>query len=161
MTPEYVFPSYDGGNAKLSRRSIIQAWFVGAHIDIGGSSQKDGLSLYPLQWILNESRAKGLALEFTQSTPPNLIRIDNPLRVVFPQSDKDGKGCDTWTCTTQNGIQIDMQDLRRVHELEIYQGRYSIKINKRKQLYWPRQRRAPFDTSGHIHGYCSFVELFH
>ena len=25
MTPEYVFPSYDGGNAKLSRRSIIQA----------------------------------------------------------------------------------------------------------------------------------------
>lgn len=41
--PDYYFPDYK--RLPLARRSIVQAWFVGAHIDIGGSAARDGLAL--------------------------------------------------------------------------------------------------------------------
>jgi hypothetical protein len=41
---------------------FVEAWFVGVHVDIVGGATLDGLSLYPLQWILIEARACGLAL---------------------------------------------------------------------------------------------------
>lgn len=43
FSPEYEFPELDNGQQRT--RSFLQAWFVGAHMDIGGSSPKDGLSL--------------------------------------------------------------------------------------------------------------------
>lgn len=59
--PELYAPSYDP--ATLENRSMIQAWFVGAHADMGGGAKDDGLSLYPLQWVLMESQSFGLTLE--------------------------------------------------------------------------------------------------
>lgn len=47
----------------LSRNSLVEAWFVGTHLDVGGGARDDGLSLYPLQWMLIESKAHGLCLE--------------------------------------------------------------------------------------------------
>lgn len=64
---------------------IVQAWFVGRHADIGGSTEQDGLSLYPLQWMLNESQKHGLVLEHrADGTRKNLI--ENPLSLVFPST---------------------------------------------------------------------------
>lgn len=159
MTPEYVFPDYGNIRSQLSNRSIVQAWFLGAHIDMGGSAEKDGLSLYPLQWMLLESQSKGLILEFSNHQTRNddhLKRIDNPLEVVFPKHEADGKGMDPWSCTTDNGIQVRMQDLRRVHELQKYRSRYAIDLNRQKAHLWPRKTRQPFNTDGSLRGYCSF-----
>lgn len=154
MEPEYVFPNYSTPTTEFSKRSFIQAWFVGAHLDMGGSAKQDGLALYPLQWILDESRSKGLVLEFSQ-LDHKWAKIDDPLRVVFPGGESDGKGPDKWwTFETENGVMVRMQDLQKVHECDTYKGRYSIKVNKRREIYWPRQAREPFsDDTGVIKGY--------
>lgn len=158
MKPEYVFPDYGNTRSQLSNRSIIQAWFVGTHIDMGGSAQRDGLSLYPLQWMLLESQSKGLVLEFSRTLDP-LIRIDDPLKVVFPKHEADGKGQDPWSCTTDNGIDMHMQDLRRVHELKKYKGRYAINLSCRKAHLWIKKTREPFNADGSLRGYCSFGKI--
>ena len=155
MEPEYVFPEYNETKTRLSKRSIIQAWFVGAHSDMGGSDEKDGLALYPLQWIMIESKSQGLVLEFSRFDHCR-AQIDNPLQVVFPQSPSKTKRIYEWTCRTKNGVALTMHDLRKVHEPESYNGRYSIKINRRKEFYWRRQPRDPFTLSGDLKGYCSF-----
>ena len=82
MTPEYTYPDV---SRIRGDRSIIQAWFAGAHIDMGGSAKKDGLSLYPLQWMLLESKMKGLDLEFSHDFD-NRSRIDDPLRIRIPRA---------------------------------------------------------------------------
>lgn len=155
MTPEYVFPEYNRTQTQLLKRSFVQAWFIGAHIDMGGSAKKDGLALYPLQWILIESKYRGLILEYSTAFDIR-ARLDNPLHVVFPQKETDGRGRHMWTCTTKNEIKVSMQDLRNVHELEAYESRYSIKLNSRKGLWWPRKTREPFNTDGTLRGYCIF-----
>ncbi len=155
MRPKYEFPKFSETKVVLSSRSFIQAWFVGAHMDMGGSSEKDGLALYPLQWILGESQSKGLVLEFEQLRSP-WSGIDNPLRVVFPENENDGKGQDVWTCTTKTGVCVRMQDLRNFHQLQKYHGRYGIKINGREQFYWPRKGREIFSANGGLRGYCGW-----
>ncbi|KAL8766023.1 MAG: hypothetical protein Q9194_006392 [Teloschistes cf. exilis] len=103
MKPAYEFPKFGETKIALSKRSFVQAWFVGAHMDMGGSSAKDGLALYPLQRMLGESQSKGLVLEFEQLRAP-WSGIDDPLRVVFPEDEYDGKRRYMWTCTTRNGV---------------------------------------------------------
>jgi hypothetical protein len=106
MTPEYIFPDFGKNTRQYADRSMIQAWFAGAHIDIGGSAKKDGLSLYPLQWMLLESQAKGLVLEFSQIHRDfPWAKIDNPLKIAFPGEENDEKGLGPWSCTTENGKQ--------------------------------------------------------
>ncbi|KAL8724974.1 MAG: hypothetical protein Q9166_007648 [cf. Caloplaca sp. 2 TL-2023] len=156
MKPKYEFPDFHKTKSSLSTRSFIQAWFVGAHIDIGGSSKRDGLALYPFQWILGEAQSKGLVLEF-EKLQSSWSGIDDPLCVVFPKTEQDGKGYDMWTCTTKNGICVRMQDLRAVHRLPKYEGRYSIKINSRDQFYWPRKAREIFNADGELRGYCGWA----
>lgn len=110
--------------------SFVQAWFAGAHIDIGGSAEAGGLALYPLQWMLIECRDLGLKLEFHGNSEKG-PKIDNPLDVVFPQNERDGMGMDIWTCTTGNQIPVAMQDLRAVHNLtQRYGTRYQVKVNR-------------------------------
>lgn len=63
--------------------SIVQAWFAGWHSDMGGGAENDGLSLYPLQWMLLECQKYQLVLEhkpaswITERTsmqhPPSLV----------------------------------------------------------------------------------------
>ena len=122
--PEHYFPDYK--RLRLARRSIVQAWFVGAHLDIGGSAAKDGRSLYPLQWFLIESRKKGLELEFDGSFG-NRAKIDAPLKLVFPSYESEGNGANKSTFTVKSDLKIDMQDLRRVPR---YETRYTIHLNQ-------------------------------
>lgn len=155
MEPEYVFPDFSHTKLQLSKRSIVQAWFIGAHIDMGGSAKRDGLSLYPLQWMLFESESKGLVLEFSRAFLDRTA-IDDPLRVVRPEREEDGKGFDTCICTIENGVEVWMHDLHQVHELEKYRERYAIHLNRQKAELWPKKAREPFTANGTLRGYCSF-----
>lgn len=53
--------------APRDRLDLKQMWFVGAHSDVGGGypRDKDGTSLsdFPLDWLLREAKAAGLAAE--------------------------------------------------------------------------------------------------
>ena len=104
--PEFVFPEWSQISPQVG--IIIQAWFVGAHIDIGGSSTHDGLSLYPLQWILLESHLKGLVLEFDGSfgkpTMEDLIKLVLPLGLKVTRHES------LRLYKIANGIEVNMQD---------------------------------------------------
>jgi uncharacterized protein (DUF2235 family) len=149
MTPEYLFPEFHAN--RLLRRSFIQAWFLGAHIDLGGSAVKDGLSLYPLQWMLLESRAKGLVLAFDGSFQKR-VYIDNPLSITFPKPPDEGHP----TMKLKNGLTVEMPDIRKVHDNEKYNNRYCIRLNRHHSLYWKRQERQPFTRYGLLEGYCGY-----
>lgn len=109
---------YDTNSMDLTAgRSLIQAWFVGAHADIGGGAADDGLALYPLQWMLIESRKCGLVLEHN---PERRFRnlIEDPLGLAFPEKDQPGQETapdSTWSFKYSNGIEVDMHDLRASH----------------------------------------------
>ncbi|OHE92277.1 hypothetical protein CORC01_12446 [Colletotrichum orchidophilum] len=119
-----------------NRGSHLEAWFVGAHADVGGGAVHDGLSLYPLQWMLIESRDLGLVLEHN---PPDRVKglIENPLELVFPRSsplaaleqqilgmppplaavdDDTTVKPGPWTFRYSSGIEISMYDLRDSHQ---------------------------------------------
>ncbi|KAH0433899.1 hypothetical protein CcaCcLH18_05651 [Colletotrichum camelliae] len=146
MVPEYDFPKF-ATDRNLVKQPFVQAWFIGAHIDMGGSSSRDGLSLYPLQWMLTESKKLGLKLEFSGSIGGRAKMLD-PLRVVG--LDTDAK---PWTCTTENGIVFEMRDMRRIHE---HRG-YSVHLNRANGAFWKRKNRAPFDQAGKLEGFCPWA----
>ncbi|KAL5315898.1 hypothetical protein ACEPPN_016772 [Leptodophora sp. 'Broadleaf-Isolate-01'] len=149
--PIYMYPEF--GEDGLPKRSFPQMWFLGAHIDIGGSAQNDGLALYPLQWMLLESEAKGLVLEFDGSFAGR-APIDNPLQVVFPTRKLRRRGTEQWKCKARNGVEVKIQDLRKVHNLPAYKQRYQIRINRHNAIYWRRSPRIPFNDEGELKGYC-------
>jgi hypothetical protein len=43
-----------------SQQSLEQRWFVGAHANVGGGYERDGLFQRPLQWLQHEAKACGL-----------------------------------------------------------------------------------------------------
>ncbi|KAG9682122.1 hypothetical protein KCU95_g14451, partial [Aureobasidium melanogenum] len=103
-TPELYGPIADSNS--LQGRSLIEAWFAGAHSDIGGGARDDGLSLYPLQWLLIESQHHGLVLQQNSQR----MLIEDPLSLVFPSrrqdppTDQDAGAGDLWTYHYANGI---------------------------------------------------------
>ena len=145
--PESLYPVYKNLG---ERRTFVQAWFVGTHINIGGSAAKDGLALYPLQWVLAESRDKGLVLEFDASLAKP-VKIDNPLELIFPSSKYSGQQIDMVSYRTKNNINVEMQDIREIHESERYRMRYAIHVER--SGHWSRDSRAPFTTKGDLKGY--------
>ncbi|KAF7532595.1 hypothetical protein G7054_g7829 [Neopestalotiopsis clavispora] len=123
-------------NAHEAPQSIVQAWFIGCHEDMGGGALHDGLSLYPLQWILKEAKACGLVLEHLKNRPKD---IDDPLDLVFP-NEKDQGATDPqgyhvpWRFRYSNGLVIPMDDLRAVHR-EVDLAVQSRKLQKKGSLY--------------------------
>ncbi|KAI1627960.1 hypothetical protein EDD37DRAFT_606741 [Exophiala viscosa] len=159
MCPEYIWPEASHAGNESGKRSIVQAWFVGAHLDVGGSADNAGLSLYPLQWMLLESLANGLVLEFTGNFQGR-ASVDNPLEVVFPPTSDSGRNGAIHTYATKNDINVKMQDLRKVHHLERYGTRYSIKVNRKGKgplSSFITSARQSFDSDGNLHGQGSII----
>jgi hypothetical protein len=150
--PEYIFPEFNRNY--LQKRSFVQAWFLGAHIDMGGSAAKDGLSLYPLQWMLHECQHIGLVLEFDGSFGSR-AKIDNPLHVVFPNKYNPDLQS-PWICKVANELTVDLHDFRRVYESTTYRGNYAIQLNNDRSVYWSKTPRQPFSSDGELLGYCSY-----
>ena len=44
-------------------QDVVQMWFPGVHGDIGGGYAENGLSDFPLAWMIGEARKRGLAFE--------------------------------------------------------------------------------------------------
>jgi uncharacterized protein (DUF2235 family) len=143
MDPEYIYPHLTD---LPSDRSFVQAWFVGNHMDLGGSKIHDGLSLYPLQWMLSESRKHGLALRFSGTA--NGVTIDNPLYLVSPEGPLGEQGPKMYTFKSRNGIETQMHDLRSIHE-----DRYTISFHKHRSLLWRKRPRNIFGHDEQLNGH--------
>ncbi|KAL1637231.1 hypothetical protein SLS58_009418 [Diplodia intermedia] len=123
-------------------RSLIQAWFIGAHADIGGGASDDGLSLYPLQWMFLESKACGLVLEHEPGKRVAQNLIDNPLTLTFPDETtvEENSESPSWDFKYRNGMDVSMYDLRISH-------------NHGNLQKWPRKKlakRSVARTSTHM-----------
>lgn len=137
--PETDLP--DQLNTPSTKHSVLQAWFIGTHEDLGGANSKDGLSLYPLQWILSEAEMFGLTLGFHEiytdygdtgfdSQP----YIDDPTKLIMPpQSKRDETGSrhSEMSLHLENGINVRLWDLCDVHETR--KDGFKVKINS---SYW-------------------------
>lgn len=99
-------------DGEIQGRSFTQAWFMGAHLDICGGSEHDGLSLFPLQWMLLESIRAGLVLRSDKGSA-------STLSLVFPQfagriPDLEAEEKAHWRIKYTNGIEVAMFDLQSV-----------------------------------------------
>lgn len=139
--PQYVPEIYQTfSDKRLPDNSLVQAWFLGSHGDIGGGHEHDGLSLYPLQWMLLESRKHGLILEHKPQKRFEHL-IDDPLNLVLPKtipSTAEGKEMaqeahetQPWRYRYSNGVEVDMYDLRLSHNHGNLQQWSRRKLKKR------------------------------
>jgi hypothetical protein len=151
--PEYIYPGFNNPTQILDKRSFVQAWFAGAHMDIGGSNANDGLSLYPLQWMLIESKNHGLSLEF-DGNYENRTALDNPLSIIGLENADEA-----WEFKTKNGIVIHMKDIRKIHQYRESQGRYRVRLHRSRGWQWIRRHREPFGDNGELNGYYRFGML--
>jgi len=103
-----------------SLHSVLEAWFLGSHGDLGGGNIQDGAALYPVQWLLSEARKLGLVLDFNPVTYTSLvfqkqIAIENPLELMFPTPEAaEAEGLPPLV-TLANRISVQMWDMNRVH----------------------------------------------
>lgn len=156
--------------------SMLQAWFIGTHSDMGGGNAKDGLSLYPLQWIISEACDVGLAIggfvsvTWTDSLGKEHVPED-PAKLVFPElSGQANSSTSTgpYEFENSNGIVSKIWDLRRVHNRE--DKHYRICINKARVSSWVfhTATRTIFDSQQKLHGYeeegmfsLAFIEMWY
>lgn len=144
------------GQKIVPPESFLQGWFLGTHADIGGANQHDGLSLYPLQWMLCEACDKGLVLGSDWTYNINDI-IQNMAEVLFPRGIQNATGNISARHTQEafllsNGTEIKMWDIRSMHSERRYRIRLNTEIGIR-YLYTLMPRKL-FDE-GQLLGYRS------
>lgn len=136
------------GTLNYADHNFVEAWFVGAHVDVVGGATLDGLSLYPLQWILIEARACGLSLVECGSVESK-DEGKRTMQLVLPAAAVSSP----WTFRYINGITIVMYDIRVSH------GEHNLQDSKiappiQRKLQAPRSKRheeesLTSDISGH------------
>ncbi|KAF3193743.1 hypothetical protein TWF225_009287 [Orbilia oligospora] len=89
-----------------ARPTCTETWFLGSHANLGGSLPQDGLSLWPLQYLLSEAQETGLVLEFQSLVS---IEIQNPLEYSMPQDPEKFQ-----SITYKNGLTVSMWDLEAI-----------------------------------------------
>ncbi|KAF4345022.1 hypothetical protein FBEOM_896 [Fusarium beomiforme] len=151
-TPEILNIPED---ADMTYRSLIQAWFLGTHEDMIGGTAHDGLSLYPLQWMVLESLYSGLRVNNMGDSKI----IDNPMALIFPQyagnlPPLDGSEEIEWRLQYTNGLRISMFDLQSAHAKKSADGveMHSIKLDT--DCYKHAANRKVFGTDGSLKGWC-------
>ena len=156
LSPEVLYPEdFYKTDLKPQGRSFVQALFIGSHGDMGGTSPKAGLSLYPLQWMILEAISCGIHIELDSTVPTSHGGpLSRPLAMVFPKKSTKSKDVIKMIFTTANGVAITMHDLRSVHDGSRTQDRYGIKLGSRPVSLRMKKQRSPFDNNGYLRGYC-------
>jgi hypothetical protein len=127
---------------------FVEAWFVGAHVDVVGGTTREGLSLYPLQWILIEARACGLALVECGSVESQDAG-KRTMQLALPAAEASTP----WTFKYAKNINISIYDIRVSHsEHNLQESRVAPPISRTLQ---PRRQNRDeeesptSDISGH------------
>lgn len=135
----------------LVGRSFVQAWFLGSHSDIVGGTRHDGLSIYPLQWMMIEAMLAGLVLSF-EETVQDCLQDEDPLALVFPKHaghapNLSADGEYYWHVRYRNGIEVRMADLQSVHVANQETEQLSHSIHLETPSFMHRAPRRIFSNS--------------
>jgi len=123
--------------APTTDRSRIDAWFLGSHDDLGGANEQDGLSLYPLQWMILESQKFGLRYRFQKPTW-QLESMLNPTELTRCSS---VAGTDSLCFVARNGITTELRDMQSNHT----NFRLAVKLNQKATGWVLKRARKPFE----------------
>jgi hypothetical protein len=139
-----------GPNMNMTEHTFVQSWFIGSIDDICGGVQHDGLSLYPLQWLLIEGMKAGL--DFSALGTPNSTN-ENPLNLVFPQYAGNIPNLDSsediqWRFKYTNGIQVSMFDLQIAHAATTVQHSGSHSLRLENECFSRAPPRRIFGSDG-------------
>lgn len=127
-------------------RSLKQAWFTGCHHDLGGGNEEDGLSLYPLQWLILEAKALGLQFAF-EKQQGDLAPMQDPLELIkYAEDAQHG----SLHFKAANGIATEMRNMFKFHTY----CRYAIKLNQKAFHRRAKKKRSPIGTNSELRGYC-------
>jgi hypothetical protein len=113
-------------SSTMKDRSFIQAWFMGDHQDMGGGTLNDGLSLYPLQWMLIDALRCGLRVQSDGK--------DKYLELAFPQfmgnAPKLGGGEKIeWRLRFTNDLWVTMFDVQSLHSDTSSDSNHAIRLS--------------------------------
>ncbi|KAG4257450.1 hypothetical protein FPRO03_04460 [Fusarium proliferatum] len=151
-TPEVVNIPDD---ADMTHRSLTQAWFLGTHEDMIGGTAHDGLSLYPLQWMVLESIYSGLRVNNMGDSKAS----DNPMALIFPQYAGNlpplhGSEEIEWRLQYTNGLRTSMFDLQSMHAKKSAGGVETHSIKLDTDCYKHAANRKVFAADGSLKGWC-------
>ncbi|KAM5381436.1 hypothetical protein ACJA88_004511 [Fusarium oxysporum] len=142
-------------DADMTHRSLTQAWFLGTHEDMIGGTAHDGLSLYPLQWMVLESIYSGLRVNNMGDSKAS----DNPMALIFPQyagnlPPLDGSEEIEWGLEYTNGLRTSMFDLQSMHAKKSAGGVETHSIKLDTDCYKHAASRKVFAADGGLKGWC-------
>lgn len=141
-----MVPWYEQSNLLSACGSLV----TGTHADLGGSNVSDGLSLYPLQWMLKEAIKSGLRVGFQMHGHGQPLMKDIS-EVIFPGDEDDT--FNLGTIQLSNGIEIDMWDLRECYQKEEYRLRINVAKFITGNVGYEEKPRRVFDDEGQLIGY--------
>jgi hypothetical protein len=139
----------------LPERQLITS--SGTHADIGGGNKHDGLSLYPLQWILSEAIDQGLCLDCHDNLQKKCL-AENFEELLFPSGGNhvtDYSGNDPETkfipnkkepIRTGTGTLINMWDIRSKHRTELYKLQINVSTFALGSMGFSTAPRRVFDN---------------
>ncbi|OIW27581.1 hypothetical protein CONLIGDRAFT_440593 [Coniochaeta ligniaria NRRL 30616] len=136
--------TYNLGSMDLTRgRSCMEAWFLGGHGNLGGSREADGLSLWPLQWLLSEAQTCGLVTGFVHL---DNIQVQDPVEYAMPGVTQEER------ILLKNGRQVRMWDLTDVFSESRFLPVVSVARSKLGELAeGEREILAKDSGSGFVH----------
>ena len=136
-------PSILRGTLNYADHDFVEAWFVGAHVDVVGGATLDGLSLYPLQWILIEAKARGLALVECGGVESR-DEGKRTMQLVLPEAAVSSP----WTFRYVNGMTIVMYDIRASHgEHNLQESKVAPPISRKLQARRSNRNEEESSTS--------------
>ncbi|KIV98906.1 hypothetical protein, variant [Verruconis gallopava] len=133
----------------MKGRSFVQAWFMGSHRDMGGGGERDGLSLYPYQWMILESINSGLVIQ-----PDSKDRV---LELAFPQftgslPNLGGEEKIEWRLRYANGLETTLFDLQSLHTDTKSDPSHSVRLAQNSRLFHS-QRKIWNNSTKELHGW--------
>jgi hypothetical protein len=129
IAPEILdLPSADDMNG----RSLVQAWFMGSHQDIGGGTEFDGLSLYPYQWIVLESINAGLIIQ--PDVKEKILELAFPQFMGHPPNLGSEEKIE-WRLRYTNDIRVTMFDIQTLHTDDKSDSSHSIRLDQSSRIF--------------------------
>jgi hypothetical protein len=129
----------------MNGRSLVQAWFIGSHQDLGGGTEHDGLSLYPYQWMVLESIKAGLILR--PDVNQKILELAFPQFMGHPPNLGSGEKIE-WCIRYVNDIEVTMFDIQSLHANSKTDSSHSIRLDQSSRLFssqrkiWNKSNKA-------------------
>ncbi|KAK6360781.1 hypothetical protein TWF730_006903 [Orbilia blumenaviensis] len=130
---------------------VTEAWFFGNRLDLDGTSIKNGLSFWPLQWLVAEARGKGLVLNSDSPSAASTDQENASISELFQFLPQESCEYPFWF---SNNVSVNIWDITQVFEVEYHRPEF--------QTSWIdnfRTKRTVFENDGTLCQYANSDSL--